>query len=66
MPFRKTTCRDYSKYNHIPVYTETNVNIALDYMEQVLTTINNRYIPKITKRVKKGRKCPWLSYEIKT
>ena len=77
MPFRTITCRDYSKYNHTvlardienydwnPVYTETNVNIALDYMEQGLTTIIDRYAPKITKRVK-GRKCPWLTYEIKT
>ena len=77
MPFRTSTCRDYSTYNHTvlardvenydwnPVYTETIVNIALDYMEQGLTTIIDRYAPKITKRVK-GRKCPWLTYEIKT
>ena len=74
MPFRRITCRDYSKYNHTvlardienydwnPVYTETNVNIALDYMEQRLTTIIDRYAPKITKRVKGPR----LTYEIKT
>ena len=34
-------------------------------MEQGLTTIIDRYAPKITKRVK-GRKCSWLTYEIKT
>ena len=44
--------------------TEANVNIALDYMEQGLTTIINRHAPKITKRVK-GHKCLWLTYEIK-
>ena len=77
MPFRTITCRDYSTYNHTvlardvenydwnPVYTETIVNIALDCMEQGLTTIIDRYVPKITNRVK-GRKCPWLTYEIKT
>ena len=76
MPFRTITCRDYSKYNHTvlardienydwnPVYTETNVNIALDYMEQGLTTIIDRHASKITKRVK-ARKWPWLVYEIK-
>ena len=64
MPFRTITCRDYSKYNHTvlaldienynwnPVYTETNVNIALDYMEQGLTTIIDRHASKIRKRVK--------------
>ena len=64
MQFRTITCRDYSKYNHTalardienynwnPVYTETNVNIALDYMEQGLTTIIDRHASKITKRVK--------------
>ena len=77
MQFRTITCRDYSKYNHTvlardienynwnPVYTETNVNIALDYMLQGLTSIIDRHAPKITKRVK-GRKCPWLTYKIKT
>ena len=72
MPFRTTTCRDYSKYNHTvlardnenydwnPVYTETNVNTALSYMEQGLTSIIDRHAPKITKRVK-GRKFPWLT-----
>ena len=77
MPFRTITCRDYSIYNHTvlardienhdqnPVYTETNVNITLDYMEQGLTTIINAHVPKITKRIK-GRKYPWLTYEIKT
>ena len=72
MPYRAITCRDYSKYNHAAlardnenydwnlVYTETNVNTALDYMEQGLTTIIDRHTPKITKRVK-GRKCPWLT-----
>ena len=77
MSFRIITCRDYSKYNHTvlardienydwdPVYTETNVNIALDYMEQGLTSIIDRHAHKVTKRVK-GRKCPWLTYEIKT
>ena len=56
MPFRRITCRDYSRYNHTglasdiencdwnPVYTETNVNIALSYMEQELTTIIDRKI----------------------
>ena len=64
MPFRTITCRDYSKYNHTvlardienydwnPVYTETNVNIAHDYMEQGLTTIIYRHASKIAKRVK--------------
>ena len=77
MPFRTIICRYYSKYNHTvlardienydwnPVYTERNVNIALDYMELGLTTIIDRYAPKITKRVK-GHKCSWLTYEIKT
>ena len=77
MPFRTITCRDYSKYNHTvlardienydwnPVYTETNVNIALNYMEQGLTSIIDRHAPKIRKCVK-GRKCPWLTYKIKT
>ena len=77
MPFRTITCRDYSIYNHTvlardienhdqnPVYTETNVNITLDYMEQGLTTIIDAHVPKITKRIK-GRKCLWLTYEIKT
>ena len=77
MPFRTITGRDYSKYSDKvlahnienydwnPVYTETNVNIALDYMEQGLTTIIIRHAPKITKPVK-GCKCPWLSYKIKT
>ena len=63
MSFRIITCRDYSKYNHTvlacnienydwnPVYTETNVNIALDYMEQGLTSIIDRHAPKITKCV---------------
>ena len=61
MPFRTITCSDYSKYNHTvlardienydwnPVYTETNVNISLDYMEQGLTTIIDRHASKITK-----------------
>ena len=44
---------------------ETSVNIALDYMEQGLTTIIDRHVPKIAKHVK-GCKCPWLTYEIKT
>ena len=69
MPFRTTTCRDYSKYNHTvlardnenydwnPVYTETNVNIALNYMEQGLSSIIDRHAPKIRKCVK-DRKCP--------
>ena len=60
MLFRTITCRD-SKYKHTvlardienydwnPVYVEINVNIALDYMEQGLTTIINRHAPKITK-----------------
>ena len=77
MLFRAITCRDYSKYNHTvlacdienydwnPAYTETNVNIALDYMEQGLTTIIDRYARKIAKYVK-GCKCPWLTYKIKT
>ena len=77
MPFRTITCRDYSKYNHTvlardienydwnSVYAETNVNIAQDYMEQELATIIDRHAPKVTKRAK-GRKCPWLTYEIKT
>ena len=75
MPFRTITCRDYSKYNHTalardienydwnPVSTKTNVNIALDYMEQGLTTIIDRHAPKITKRVK-GRKCPWRNSNV--
>ena len=65
MPFRTITCRDYSKYNHTvlardienydwnPVYTETNVNIALDYMEQGLTIIIERHAPKITNKGKR-------------
>ena len=69
MPFRTITCRDYSKYNHTvlardiencdwnPVYTGTNFNLALDYMEQGLTSVIDRHAPKITKRVK-GRICP--------
>ena len=59
MPFRTITCRDYSKYNHTvlardnenydwnPVYKQTNVNIALDYMEQGLTTIIDRHAPRL-------------------
>ena len=77
MPFRIITCGHYSKYNHTvlardienydwnSVYTEANVNIALDYTEQGLTSIIDRHAPKITKLVK-GRKCLWLTYEIKT
>ena len=77
MPFSTITCGDYSKYSHTvlardienydsnPVYTETNVNIALNYMKQGLTTIIDRHAPKITKRVK-GPKCLWLTCEIKT
>ena len=77
MPFRTITCRDYSKYNHtVPardienydwnsVYTETNVNMVLDYMEQGLISIIDRHTLKVTRRVK-GRKCPWLTCEIKT
>ena len=77
MPFRTNTCRDYSKYNHTvlacdiknydcnPVYTETNINTAPNYMEQGLTFFIDRHAPKITKRVK-CHKCPWLTYEIKT
>ena len=77
MPFRTITCRDYSKYNdtvlahHIenynwnPVYTETNVNTELNYIEQGLTSIVNRHTPKITKHVK-DHKCPWLTYKTKT
>ena len=76
MLFRTITCRDYFKYNHRllardienydwkPVYTETNVNIALSYREQGLNTIIDRHAPKITKRVK-GHKCPWITYKIK-
>ena len=72
MSFRTITLRDYFKYNHTvlgrdienydwnPVYTETNVNTALSYMEQGLTSIIDRHAPKITKRVK-GRKFPWLT-----
>ena len=64
MLFRTITCRDYFKYNHRllardienydwkPVYTETNVNIALSYREQGLSTIIDRHAPKITKREK--------------
>ena len=59
--------RDIENYDWNPVSTKANVNIALDYMEQGqgLTTIIDRHAPKITKRVK-GRKCPGLTYQIKT
>ena len=65
MPFRTITCRDYSKYNHTvlaldienynwnPVYTETNVNIALDYMEQGLTSVIDRHAPQNYKTCKR-------------
>ena len=55
--FITITCRDSSKYNHAilardienynwkSVYTEANVNITLNYMEQGLTAIINRYAP---------------------
>ena len=64
IPFRSITCRNYFKYSHTvlardidkydwnPVQAETNVNIALDYVEQGLTTRINRHAPEITKRVK--------------
>ena len=77
MPFRTIACRDYSKYNHTvlahhienynwnPVYTETNVNTELNYIEQGLTSIVNRHTPKITKHVK-DHNCPWLTYKTKT
>ena len=76
MPSRTIPYRDYSKYNHTrlvrnigmydwnPVCAETVVNIALDYMEQGLTTIIERHVQKILKFVK-GSICPWLSYKIK-
>ena len=76
MPSRTITYRDYSKYNHTrlvrdigmydwnPVSAETVVNIALDYMEQGLTTIIERHVQKLLKFVK-GSICPWLSYKIK-
>ena len=72
MSFRTITCRDHSKYNHTilarnienydwnPVYTETNVNIAINCMELGLTSITDRHASKITKSVK-ARKCPWLT-----
>ena len=72
MPFRTITvladtvlARDSENYVWNPVSTETNVNIALDYMEEGLTSITDRHVSKITKRVK-DRKCPWLTCEIKT
>ena len=64
IPFRSITCRNYFKYNDTvlardiekydwnPLQAETNVNIALDYVEQGLTTVINRHVPEITKRVK--------------
>ena len=51
--------RDIENYDWNPVYAETNVNIALDYMEQGLTTIIDRHTPNVTKHVE-GRKCFWL------
>ena len=56
---------DSENYVQNLVSTETNVNIALDCMEEGLTSITNRHASKITKRVKE-RKCPWLTCEIKT
>ena len=65
MPFRTITCRDYSTYNHTvlardienydwnPVYIETNVSIALDYMEQGLTSIIDSHGPKNYKTSKR-------------
>ena len=65
MQFRTITCRDYSKYNHTalardienynwnPVYTETNVNIALDYMEQGLTSVIDRHASQNYKTCKR-------------
>ena len=76
MSFRTITCTDYSKYNHTvlardienyygkPVYTETKVNIALDYVKQGSTTLIEKHAPKITKRAK-GHKYHWLTYETK-
>ena len=56
---------DSENYVQNLVSTETNVNIALDCMEEGLTSITDRHASKITKRVKE-RKCPWLTCEIKT
>ena len=65
MPFRTITCRDYSTYNHTvlardienydwnTVYIETNVSIALDYMEQGLTSIIDSHGPKNYKTSKR-------------
>ena len=75
MLFRTFTCRDYSKYNYTLlacdienydsnlVYTEVNVNTALNCME--LGFIIDTQAPNITKRVK-GCKFPWLTHETKT
>ena len=63
------TCIDYSKYNHTElardvenydwnlVYTAKNVNMAWNYLKQVLTSIVDRNAPLITKLIK-GRHFP--------
>ena len=75
--FRKIECSDYSKYDYkelardvenydwSSIYAITNINTACDFMKQALSSIIDRHALLITKRVK-GRRCPWLSHEIKT
>eukprot|EP00794_Sanderia_malayensis_P006428 gene6428-7159_t len=42
-----------------------NVNIAWNYMKEALSSIIDRHAPLIKMRVK-GRRCPWITYEIKS
>ena len=56
--------RDFSKVNWLPILNETDVNIALNNFNEILTDIFNRHAKIIEKKVK-GRKCPWIDNNIK-
>ena len=70
-------CRDYKKYNPVEmnkdfervnwnlVLNSTNVNMAVNYFNNIVRQIFDKHAPHIIKRVK-GHPCPWLNNDIKS
>jgi hypothetical protein len=47
-----------------PLYESTNVNSALSWFTQTISTVFDRHATQMTKRVR-GRKCQWMNTEIR-
>ena len=56
---------DFERVNWEPVYDADDVNVALNYFNEIVKAIFDRHAPFMVKRLR-GKPCPWMHHDLRS